>query len=372
MPASNPAFLETIFRAHDVDLARGPLFDRAPGPTSPDPSFDRAAGMLLGLAIGDALGHPVAATPPAERAARWGEVRDYVPNVHAGGAALGLPSSLTQLAFWMLESVVAAGRFHPKRVVDRWSERPLFGAGTTVRDALREVRGGVPWHRCGRKSAGAGPAARVAPLLLPHLAGQSADVWADVALCTLATHNDSAALAGALGITAVLQGSLASGGAEAGPARPPAGWWADTFVDAIRGVEVEPFYTVAVPGEAVWTGRLGQRVGATVPAGLGDGLTVADAARRWGSGAYALEAIPIALFILARHADDPEAALVRAVNDTAASDVVGAIVGACVGALHGAGAWPERWVAGLSGRTAAADDGRVFAIIEAARGRWGG
>ncbi|MEO8084028.1 MAG: ADP-ribosylglycohydrolase family protein [Ardenticatenales bacterium] len=374
MPASNPAFLDTLFGARDIDIARGALFDRAPGPASPDPAFDRAAGMLLGLAIGDALGHPLVRVPPGLRAARFGEMRDFAPTEHGGDAAHGLPSSITQLAIWTLDDLTAAGRFRPKRVVDRWCEHPLFGAGVTVRDALRDARSGVPWHRCGRKSAGAGPAARVAPLLLPHRAEGDAGLWADVALGTMATHNDSAALASALGVAALLHGCLTlapPGASTAAATIPSAAWWADTFIAVARDVEIEPFYKVPRPGEEPWRGRLWERVAATVPDALATDLGVADAAARWGSGEYALEAIPIALLILARHAADPEAALLRAANDTDAADVVGAIVGACVGALHGAAALPARWRDGLTGRTGAADDGHVFASIDAARARWG-
>lgn len=367
MPSSNPAFLASLFAAHDIDLRRGALFDRSPGPVDGGPGFDRAAGMLLGLAIGDALGHPATALPPAERAAAWGDVADYRPAAHAGGAAVGLPSAITQLAFWTLDDLVAAGRFRPKRVVDRWCAQPLFGPDATVLGAVRDAKAGVPWHRCGRKSTGAAAAARIAPLLLPHLATGAADLWADVALGAVATHNDSAALAAALGVAALLHGCLARAGDV-----PPPDWWAATFAGAVRDVEAEPFYrAAALDGGAPFAGTLCQRVDATAGAPAAAALTVAEAAGRWGSGEGALEALPLALHILARHGDDPAAAVVRAATDAAAGDVVAAIVGACAGALHGAAAWPRRWVAGLLGRTGAADDGRVFALIEAARERWG-
>lgn len=366
MPSSNPAFLEQLFAAHDIDLRRGALFDRAPGPVAADAPFDRAAGMLLGLAIGDALGHPAAALPPAERAARWGDMADYRPAAHAGGAAVGLPSAITQLAFWTLDDLVAAGRFRPKRVVDRWCAQPLFGPDATVRDAVRDAKAGVPWHRCGRRSSGAAAAARTAPLLLPHLATGAADLWADVALGAVATHNDSAALSSALGVAALLHGCLARAGDV-----PPAAWWAATFVGAVRDVEAEPFYRAAPLDGVPFAGTLCQRIDATAGGPTAAALTVAEAAARWGSGEGAIEALPLALHILARHGDDPEAAVVRAATHSAASDVVAAIVGACAGALHGAAAWPRRWIAGLAGRTGAADDGRVFALIDQARGRWG-
>ena len=76
--------------------------------------------------------------------------------------------------------------------------------------------------------------------------------------------------------------------------------------------------------------------------------------------------MPSVLHILARHADDPEEAIVRAVNDTRDNDTIAAIVGAVVGALHGRAALPRRWVDGLLGRTREDDDGRVFELIDRA------
>jgi ADP-ribosylglycohydrolase len=77
------------------------------------------------------------------------------------------------------------------------------------------------------------------------------------------------------------------------------------------------------------------------------------------------------LYILMRYGTDPEEAIVRAVNDTRDNDSVAAIVGAAVGALHGRAGLPRRWIDGLSGRTAATDDGRMFELLEAARSLWG-
>jgi hypothetical protein len=67
---------------------------------------DRVEGMLLGLAIGDALGNTTEGMTPAERRQRFGEIRDYLPNANAGRARVGLPSDDTQLAFWTLEHVL--------------------------------------------------------------------------------------------------------------------------------------------------------------------------------------------------------------------------------------------------------------------------
>jgi ADP-ribosylglycohydrolase len=71
-----------------------------------------------------------------------------------------------------------------------------------------------------------------------------------------------------------------------------------------------------------------------------------------------------------RHGDDPEEALVRAVNDTKDNDTIAAIVGAAVGALHGQARIPSRWLGDLSGRTAEHDDGQIWDLLREARRLW--
>jgi ADP-ribosyl-[dinitrogen reductase] hydrolase len=77
-----------------------------------------------------------------------------------------------------------------------------------------------------------------------------------------------------------------------------------------------------------------------------------------------METVPTVLFILATHGHDPEAAIVRSVNDTKDNDTIAAIVGAAVGALHGEGATPQVWRGGLLGRTMADDDGALFTLLD--------
>ena len=80
-----------------------------------------------------------------------------------------------------------------------------------------------------------------------------------------------------------------------------------------------------------------------------------------------LETVPSVIYILMRHADNLEEAIVRAVNDTKDNDTIAAIVGAAVGALHGKEAIPKRWIQNLPGRTTDCDDGKVFELLSIAK-----
>ena len=51
--------------------------------------LDKRRGMLLGLAVGDALGNTTESQLPNERRSRHGEITHYLPNREAAGRAVG-------------------------------------------------------------------------------------------------------------------------------------------------------------------------------------------------------------------------------------------------------------------------------------------
>ncbi len=360
---SNQEILEGLFHDGGIDLRRGPLFDVTPPPL-PSDAWDRVEGMLLGLAIGDALGNTTEGMLSAERQRRYGEVRDYRPNRFADHRAVGLPSDDTQLAFWTLERMTEDGGFVPERVAKRFAAQRIFGIGKTMKGFLTAFKSGTPWHRAGQSSGGNGALMRIAPMLVPHLASPTPALWVDTALSAMLTHNDSASTAASLAFVSMLWEGVATGA-------PPAGGWLDTYVRIARDLESGQSYRPR-GGEYAhrYQGPVWQFTEEVVTDAWEKGLSVREACDRWYSGAYVMETIPSVLYLLMRHGDDLEQALVRAVNDTKDNDTVAAIVGAAVGAVHGRRALPSRWVSGLLGRTAEDDDGRVFELIETARARF--
>ena len=140
------------------------------GPVPPD----RLRGMLLGLAIGDALGNTSESLSPAERVAQYAEIRDYLPNRHASGSRVGLPSDDSQLAFWTLESLLERGELDPDDLAARFAAREIFGLGKSVRQFLdNRAQGITPWYRCSAESAGNGALMRIAPVVLLHPRGRA-------------------------------------------------------------------------------------------------------------------------------------------------------------------------------------------------------
>lgn len=322
---------------------------------------DRVRGMLLGLAIGDALGNTSEGLTAAQRHDRYGEIRDYLPNPGAGNTRVGLPSDDSQLAFWTLESLLELGRLDPEDLSARFAAREIFGIGQSVRQFLSNREQGLtPWYRCGAESAGNGALMRIAPIVLAHPAGTGAALWLDAALASIVTHRDACSVASCVAFTDLLARLLRL------PAPPTADWLVRTFTGTVRQVCTDVPYRPRGGRYADWEGTFADYLEHVLADAARFGWSAREACDAWHSGAYLLETVPSVLWILACHAHEAEEAIARAVNDTKDNDTAAAIVGAAIGALHGASALPRPWRAGLLGRTGVADDGAVFRLVEAA------
>lgn len=357
----NRAILDWLFETGQIDLERGALFDQVLGPQRPDLDLKRLEGMLLGVAIGDGLGNTTESTPPAERQAMYGEIRDYLPNHHANGRCVGLPSDDTQLTFWTLEQLLEDNGLVPEHLAARFCRERIFGIGRTVAQFIDNYRSGLAWYQCGVRSAGNGALMRIAPVLVPHLRRGTPGLWADVAVAAMLTHNDAGSIAACLAFVYVLWQLLQMDTA------PPPEWWLDTYVDTAQHLEGEKNYEPRRATVPPYRGPMWRYVQKHVWHAHRARIPVRQACEEWGSGAYLMETLPSVLYILMRHADDPEQPIIRAVNDTWDNDTIAAIVGAAVGALHGVNGLPDRWVAGLSGRTRADDDGYIYQLVEQAK-----
>ena len=144
---TNHEWLQRLLAQGAIALSPAARLDSAP-PTFPASfDFDRVEGMLLGLAIGDALGVTTEGLLPTERRRRFGEVRNYLPNRRClpppGQPARGCPSDDTQLAFWTLEQLRADRGFVPEHVAQRFCRDRIFGIGQAVGAAVARLRAGT-------------------------------------------------------------------------------------------------------------------------------------------------------------------------------------------------------------------------------------
>lgn len=346
-------------RIHD-----SPLFHEPLTPLPSEFSFDRIEGMLLGVAIGDALGAPTEGLETHDRHLKYGPVRDYIPYIQSGGMPVGVPTDDTQLTFWTLEQLIQDNGLIPDNLARSFCKHRIIGLGSTVHEFIRNYKDrGKPWYACGSDSLGNGALMRISPLLLPYLIKPHVSLYADTALDGMMTHNSYASNATCVAFIHIFWQLLTMSSA------PQPKWWHETYCRLARELEKETSYQPpALPGS--FRGSLWKYVEMKVTDGLKRNLTTAEFNSELGYGFDLFVTVPAVLYILARHANNSEEAITRAVNDTVDNDSAGAIVGAAVGALHGTGGLPGRWIKDLTGRTHGSNNGHVFKLIQLAKNRF--
>ena len=113
----NRATLSRLLDDNSIAMRQGATLSQSVPALPEDFDFDRVAGMLLGVAIGDALGRPSEGMIPSRRKRSHGEVRGYHRHRRGGGGpSEGHPSDDTQLTFWTLEQLLADGGLSPSNL----------------------------------------------------------------------------------------------------------------------------------------------------------------------------------------------------------------------------------------------------------------
>jgi len=286
------------------------------------PLTDALEGLLLGTAVGDAIGLPFEGMRP-ERIARLCGDR---PLRHRLLFGRGLVSDDTEHAFLLGRSLLdapddaAAFRRALAGRLRLWLLALPPGIGLGTLRALLKLCVGL--RRSGVRSAGNGPAMR-APLLGAWLPREALNAY--VRASTRITHVDDRAEEGALVVALGTRLAVAA----YGPPAPVA------VLDDIDPV---------VQGDELREGL------ALVRRAVSDGLepsAYAEAAgARRGISGYVNHTVPAALYCWLAAADF-EDAVTRAVRLGGDTDTVGAIAGALAGASWGASAIPRPWLDGL-------------------------
>lgn len=269
---------------------------------------DRARGCLLGQFIGDSLGSLVEFEEPGDIAERY---PDGVRDLADGGTwnlIAGQPTDDSQMAMMLIRSLQRQGTFDADDVLRgyvHWYSTGPFDIGATCAQALAG-------EGLNEDSQANGALMRVSPL---GVFGARADVGAEAAAefaCADAalTHpNPICVDANAVFVTGLVTAI------RGGTARE--------VVDAMEVATSE-----RAVAQAIAAGRTGD---------------VGDYGEHMG---WVLLALSIAVRQLVLY-DDPVEGLVDAIGMGGDTDTNAAITGALLGAVHGAQAWPERWVRGV-------------------------
>ncbi len=313
---------------------------------------DRFRGSLLGLAIGDALGHPTTfvASLDALRA-RWGPrgVSTFVP---AGKHPAGSVTDDTQMAIAVARAIARTGARSVDGTLEAlggelvaWSRSPLNNRAPspTCIAACRNLARGVPWRDAGVKgSKGASGATRAAPVGLVHHRDPEALV-ALAAAQSAVTHAHPTAVAAAVAAAAAVAWGLGSDPLE-------------QLLPRCRGAvaALTPAALIAVGCAPAVVEHVGTREvrEALARTEAHAHTEAADPCELFGDARVAEEALACALWCVLRAAGSFPDAVLRAANSAGSSDMIASLVGAVSGARAGLAGLDPAWVAAVEGASA--------------------
>jgi ADP-ribosylglycohydrolase len=294
---------------------------------------DSFLGALLGMAIGDALGMPVAGMAPGSIHAKYREVDRYIGRAFDDSSEVkpGEFTDESEIALCIVESLTtnqgvldpdnigARMLFLAKGESKRWMGRDTLFALNAAESSFEFA---VPIDEDGPSTGDV--AARGMPIGLLHSVGQfdEAALRADSETVTRLTHGSPAAIAATTAVAFAVQ--LAARGDA------PALEWALRTAEFLGGGEL------ATKLEQVDSLARSSDQPESAIEMVGTGIAAAESV---SSG-----------FLAAMTGADFEAAVLQAVNAGGAADTRGAIAGALSGAQVGVSGIPQRFIDGLESR----------------------
>jgi ADP-ribosyl-[dinitrogen reductase] hydrolase len=283
--------------------------------------LNRARGVLVGLACGDALGRPVEFASAAAIRGEHGRLDEMVGDGTWNQPA-GTITDDTEQALCIARSVVEQQEFDAEDIADRflaWYDTDPFDIGRMTRKSLSRLKHGDEWDVAGQQvwenslegqNAGNGSVMRCPPLAIPYAADWERLVAVSRQSSQI-THADPRCTYGCAILNLTIAGLLEDANSPLQDA-----------VDYVGADAPEELVTALEPlarGDSPGTLETSGYVVHSLQTALHDGL----------------------------FADSAEEAIVTAVNRGGDTDTIGAIAGAVAGARFGASALPERWLAAI-------------------------
>ena len=289
---------------------------------------DRLAGLIIGMAVGDAIGLPRESISRRRAARLFGAP----PLAHRLVLGRGMFSDDTEHAC-MTAAALLAGWNDPGRFARSlaWRLRVWFlsisaGVGLGTARACIKLLLGWPVDRSGVRSAGNGPAMR-APVIGAFLVGREELLREAVRASTRLTHSDPRAEEGSQVVAMAAAYAVDRTPTEIDPAE-----FLDSVIPSLEGEQLRQ-YLIAAKDH------------------LARGASASDFAHAIdlddGVSGYMNHTAPVVIYCWLRYRGDFRRTVEETVMLGGDADTTGAIVGALAGATVGLKGVPDEWVNGL-------------------------
>jgi len=159
--------------------------------------LDKFQGCLIGVAVGDTLGHPFEGMLRERIYSRFNDFKEFLTS---NKKLFNTYTDDTQLTMHTAKALIQGSGFNEDyfiREYVEWLEDPPIGPGFGCISSIQKLKYGIPWKKAASNSGGNGTAMRVSPIGLFY--NKDTKNLKDFALqSSIITHSHPAASAGAI------------------------------------------------------------------------------------------------------------------------------------------------------------------------------
>jgi len=303
-----------------------------------DRLLDRIHGCLAGVAVGDALGMPMASWTPTEIRRRYGHVDTLIAPVldHPlhGNLPLGSITDDTQLTMVIIDMILVDGAVSRRGMADRivkWvTENNLLEKrilGPSTKGAVQALIAGRDPSETGRTGTTNGGGMKIAPVGIINVARPMMKLVDDVEETCIPTHCTGVAIAASAAIAAAVSEALK---ADANISSVVAASRRAAKLGETRGAQLAyPSVEKRIAMAArIVRGKMPEKAAAALYDQIGADISSSDA-------------IPTAIGLFAAGQGDPMKTITLTANMGGDTDTIGAMAGGIAGAYTGIDAFPK-------------------------------
>lgn len=301
--------------------------------------LDKFSGTLLGVSIGDTLGHPFEGMI---RERIYSHFKDFKQYIKDNKRLFKTYTDDTQLTLHTAEALIQGSGFNENNFVREyvnWLDDPPIGPGFGCISSIQKLKYGIPWKEAASNSGGNGTAMRVSPIGLFYC--KNIKSLNSAALkSSVITHSHPAAAAAALVIARAIA-FLIDKSIETS-------FSIDAFFETIIS-------SISNSQEKIWEefieilNRVKDNLNISVEAGLikfsqvgvKSPFFIEDYLGKAFVHPYAISTVACAIFVFLKNLNSFEECIIQLATAGGDSDTVGAIGGSLAGAFFGIRNIPE-------------------------------
>lgn len=301
--------------------------------------LDKFQGCLMGVAIGDSLGHPFEGKIREEIYSKFKDFKEYIKSKRK---LFKTYTDDTQLTLHTAEALIQGSGFNENNFIReyvKWLDDPPIGPGFGCISSIQKLKYGIPWKKAASNSGGNGTAMRVSPIGLFY--SKDLKGLTNAALkSSKITHSHPAASAGAIVIASAIAFLI------------------EKSVET--SFSIEEFFTTIISSisnsqENIWEefieilNRVKDNLNISIETGLikfsqigvRSPFFIEDYLGKAFVHPYTLSTVACAIFVFLKNLNSFEDCIIQLATAGGDSDTVGAIGGSLAGAYFGLGNIPD-------------------------------